>query len=227
MQIPNSLNKYAASCLEALQNSGSGKYISLGGAVGLAHYYEYRTTKDVDAWWTLEATPEAQKSIIALLIGILEKYGEVKVRRFGDVVSIDLIQDGKIVFNFQIASRSVLLRPTIPSPWTDISLDSVDDLVASKMTALIERGAPRDFVDIYTICDKKLITHSQCWELWQEREMKRGVANPDIKLACEALLLHLKRIEKSRPLEIISNDVDRKHAQKVREWFKNEFCKKE
>jgi predicted nucleotidyltransferase component of viral defense system len=106
----------------------------------------------------LEATTKVQKSIVALLKGIFEKYGEVKVRWFGDVVSIDLLQGKKVVFNFQIAKRSVLLRPTILSPWTDISLNSLDDLVASKMTALIERGAPRDFVDIYTICDKKLVT---------------------------------------------------------------------
>ena len=52
---PKSINTYALSCLEALKNTGWGRFIVLGGAFGLAHYHEYRTTKDVDAWWTNDA----------------------------------------------------------------------------------------------------------------------------------------------------------------------------
>ena len=93
------------------------------------------------------------------------------------------------------------------------------------MTALIERGAPRDFLDIYEICRQNQKTISNCWELWQEREKKRGNKDRDNKIGCEALLLHLTRIEKIRPLENIDNIEQRKNAKKVREWFKNEFCK--
>jgi len=93
------------------------------------------------------------------------------------------------------------------------------------MTALIERGAPRDFLDIYEICNKKLVTISRCWELWQEREIKRGVIEPDQLIGYEAILLHLRRIEKSRPLETIADLNQRNHANQVRVWFKNEFCK--
>jgi predicted nucleotidyltransferase component of viral defense system len=31
------------------------------------------------------------------------------------------------------------------------NIDSFGDLVASKMVALVERGAPRDFFDIFTL----------------------------------------------------------------------------
>ena len=91
--------------------------------------------------------------------------------------------------------------------------------------ALIERGAPRDFLDIYEICGQRIMTISQCWNLWKEREEKRGNKFPDPKIGCEGLLLHLSRIERVRPLVSITNLQERKHAEELRDWFKNEFCK--
>lgn len=225
ISIPKSLNKFAAICLGALKNSPEGKFISLGGAVGLSLYHEYRVTKDIDAWWNSEARERDKQLVIDFLKATLDEFGTVTIRRFGDVVSLDLQQEGKVVFNFQIANRSALLRPTVGSPWAPVTLDSMDDLVASKMSALIDRGAPRDFLDIYEICNQNLISIMRCWELWQEREIKRGVAEPDQKIGCEALLLHLSRIEKSRPLVTIADLNERNHANEVRVWFKNEFCK--
>jgi len=35
------------------------------------------------------------------------------------------------------------------------------------MVALVERGAPRDFLDIYTVCQAGLVTLEECWELWR------------------------------------------------------------
>lgn len=75
----------------------------------------------------------------------------------------------KIIVNFQIANRSVLLRPYATSPWPEIKIDSLDG-IASKMTALIERRTPRDFLDLYTICAQGLAEPWQCWNLRQERE---------------------------------------------------------
>lgn len=225
ISVPKSLNSFAHACLEALKKSDVGQFIALGGAVGLAHYHDYRTTKDVDAWWSYKATEKDKKSVIEVIKTTLENFGEVSIRRFGDVVSIDLRQGKQVSFNFQIATRSALLLPPVKSPWYPIALDSFDDLVASKMTALIVRGAPRDFLDIYEICRQKQRTIPNCWKLWQEREDKRGITDVDLKIGCEALLLHLTRIEKVRPLETIDNVEQRNNAKKVRDWFKHEFCK--
>ena len=132
----------------------------------------------------------------------------------------------KIVIYFQIARRSAIIKQPIESPWHPVTLDAFDDLVASKMTALIDRGAPRDFVDIYEICNKELVTISRCWKLWQEREIKRGISDPDQQTGCEAVLLHLSRIERSRPIEKIVDSDQRDQANKVRMWYKKEFCKR-
>ena len=80
----------------------------------------------------------------------------MRQRSFGDVTSIELdTADKKKTFSFQIAERSAQLQPSVPAQWTDILLDSFSDLVASKMSALIQRGAPRDFRDIYSICQSQ------------------------------------------------------------------------
>jgi len=106
------------------------------------------------------------------------------------------------------------------------NLETYDDLIASKMTALIERGTPRDFLDIYEMCQQKLTSISRCWELWEEREKKRGVVSPNPQLGCEGLLLHLSRIERTRPLDSISDTGQREKAHELRNWYKNEFCKR-
>ncbi|MCP4360979.1 MAG: hypothetical protein GY796_23475 [Chloroflexi bacterium] len=55
IQRPENLPPYANLCLQALADSGLGHTISLGGAFGLMHYFEYRATYDVDAWWQTAA----------------------------------------------------------------------------------------------------------------------------------------------------------------------------
>ena len=221
---PKAISPYAMDCLNILQDTGLGKFIALGGAFGLAHYHEYRTTKDIDSWWSEDAGEKDQKEVIAILEKTLAKYGIVAVRRFGDVISVDLDKEGKIIFNFQIAHRSALLRAPLQSSWNPVKLDSFDDLIASKMTALIERGAPRDFLDIYQMCTETPLAISQCWQLWQEREKKRGISQDPV-FGREAVLLHLSRIEKTRPLESISDSEQREQARKLRRWYKNEFGK--
>ncbi len=222
--VPKQIDPIALSFLNTLKKSGLGKYVSLGGALGLALYHEFRPTKDVVAWWISDVNEEERDKLIQVLKDTLEQFGSVEERQFGDVVSLDLHKGGHVVFNFQIARRSTQLRPTISSPWKPVALDSFEDLVASKMTALVERGIPRDFLDIYGICSNDLCSVNQCWQLWKAREEKRGALSVDSKVAKNAVLMHLKRIERMRPLDSIKDNKARHRAETVREWFKNEFC---
>ena len=214
--------EYAQVCLQALANHGLGNKISLGGAFGLMHYFEYRRTYDVDAWWQSETTSKEQQEVVAVLKKTLLDFGSVKTRTWGDVVSIELRSDDRQVFSFQIAGRSAQLEPAIPSPWQGILLDSFDDLLASKMVALVERGAPRDFLDIYSICDNALATPQGCWQLWRRRQ-ELASSDPNPERAQLAVLSHMSRIEQHRPLENIVDDNDRAEAERVRKWFKEVF----
>jgi hypothetical protein len=90
------------------------------------------------------------------------------------------------------------------------------------MVALVERGAPRDFLDIYTLCQAELLRIDECWLLWRRRQF---LANSDVDLTRARLAIetHLERISLHRPLEKIADIGQRHHARQVREWFVNEF----
>ncbi len=124
--------------------------------------------------------------------------------------------------NEPIAHRSAQLAPATPALWSGVLLDSFSDLVASKMVALVERGAPRDFRDIYALCQAGLTTPQECWELWRRRQQLAGSdTNSDrARLAVET---HLTRIAQHRPLPEISDPQKRAEAEKVRQWFAGDF----
>jgi hypothetical protein len=192
--------------------------ISLGGAFGLAHYYEYRLTHDVDAWWMPEAMAEERQRVVQAIQDALQPFGPVQVRTWGDVVSVELRQEERTVFSFQVAHRSAQLARPQPVPWTDVWLDSFPDLVAAKMVALVERGAPRDFRDIYTLCHAEVTTAKQCWTLWRQRQHLAS-SDTDVARARLAVQTHLARIAVHRPLNQITDPIERAAAEKVRNWF--------
>jgi len=219
---PTHMPDYAEACLQALAANGLGEKISLGGAFGLLHYFDYRPTHDVDAWWVPSATAEDRRQVIRVIEETLQSFGQVKKRAWGDVVSVELMREGKTVFSFQIAHRSVQLEPPAPAPWTDVLLDSFPDLLASKMVALVERGAPRDFRDVYALCRAGLTTPQECWELWRRRQQLAS-SDSDSARARLAVETHLARIAQHRPLGDITNPTKRAEAEQVRRWFVQEF----
>ena len=221
-QCPKHIPEYAKACLQALAASELGEDISLGGAFGLLHYLDYRSTHDVDAWWAPTATAEDRGQVINVLEAALEPFGEVKIRAWGDVVSVELMQERKTVFSFQIAHRSAQLEPSSLAEWTDVLLDSFPDLLASKMVALVERGAPRDFRDIYALCQAGLTTPQQCWKLWRRRQRLAG-SDTDSDRARLAIETHMARIAQHRPLTQIEDPEKRSEAQQLRAWFAEEF----
>ncbi len=221
-QQPSHLSPYARACLEALVKANLADRISLGGALGLFHYLDYRPTHDVDAWWSESLTEAQRQAVVQVLETSLSNFGSVRVRAWGDVVSVELSQDGNTVFSFQIAARTLRLEEPVLAGWIDVPLDSLADLVASKMNALVERGAPRDFLDIFTLCQAGLLGMDECWALWRRRQRLAG-SNADRARARLALETHLERIALHRPLEKITDLGQRQQAQRLREWFLNDF----
>src|SRR6266850_3673301 len=212
---PAQLSEYAIACLRALAGKGLGRFLSLGGALGLMHYLEYRSTHDVDAWWSPNVTAEEMERVLTAVEEALAAFGDVKKRSWGDVVSLDLKVGKDAAFSFQIAARSAQLEPSAPAPWVDILLDSLPDLIAGKMVALVERGAPRDFRDIYSLCRAGVTSASECWNLWRLRQEKAG-SDTDPSRARLAVETHLERIARHRPLEGIDDPARREEAERVR-----------
>ena len=103
-----------------------------------------------------------------------------------------------------------------------LHLDSLADLVASKMVALVERGAPRDFRDIYAVCQADLVSARECWALWRRRQTAAG-SDVDPGRARLAVETHLARIAQHRRIEQIADPSERGEAERVRAWFAREF----
>ncbi len=219
---PTRISKWAVACLEAIAGEGLGTAISLGGALGLMHYLDYRETRDVDAWWSAGSSAAEKEKLLSVVEETLSSFGTVDRRSWGDVVSLDLREKEEVVFSFQVASRSALLESSVRAPWVDVPVDSLSDLLASKMVALVERGAPRDFRDIYMACSAGLATAVDCWQLWRRRQAA-SKSDTDQDRARLAVETHLQRIESHRPLETISDAESRSEAERVRAWFKGEF----
>ena len=219
------LSPFAISCLKTLSEAGLGKTISLGGAFGLNYYHAYRVTHDIDAWWNDDGGDDSKDAVITCLMEALKPYGDVKIRKWNDVVSIELTPPEKkhVEFSFQIARRSARLTEPTPLPGIEsLQLDSLIDLIASKMTALVERGAPRDFLDIFSLCHTDLITPHRCWELWRQRQEMIS-EHADFDRARTAIQTHLARLAVSRPLHTISEPGDRVQAETIRNWFEKDF----
>ncbi len=190
------------------------------------HYFDYRSTHDVDAWWSESVTEVQRQEVIQTLQSTLITFGSVRVRAWGDVVSVELSQEGRTVFSFQIAARTLRLEEPTAAGWIDVPLDSLSDLVASKMTALVERGAPRDFLDIFTLCQAGLLSMGECWSLWRRRQTLAG-SDPNASRARLAIETHLERIALHRPLENIADLGQRGQARQLRDWFLSEFLQDE
>jgi hypothetical protein len=219
---PSHLSPYARACLDALVEANLAERISLGGALGLFHYLDYRPTHDVDAWWSEPLTEGQKQEVTQTLETTLAAFGSVNTRSWGDVVSVELSQGGKKVFSFQIAARSTRLEQPISAGWIEVPLDSLSDLVASKMVALVERGAPRDFLDIFSLCQTGMLTIDECWLLWRRRQTQAG-SDVDLGRARLAIETHLERITLHRPLEQIADLGQRQQASQLRNWYLNDF----
>jgi hypothetical protein len=219
---PKNVSEYAKLTLKNLSAHNLGNHLSLGGAFGLLHYLDYRATYDVDAWWAPNVSAVDQEAVLSVVENTLSQFGLVRKRAWGDVVSVELQQNQQTVFSFQIAHRSAQLQPSVNAEWTNVLLDSLTDLVASKMVALVERGAPRDFRDIFQVCQEKLTTPVQCWQWWEQRQLLAG-SDTDHYRARLAVETHLARIEQHRPLDNIGDPQQRDTAQQVRHWFLPEF----
>ncbi len=195
-----------------------GRAVRPCGYFALKHYLDYRQTGDVDAWWRSRQDPHALAAARDAFSATAAEFGySVRERAWGETISIEAFDGANKAFSFQVSIRSVEITPPVASPWGRIPIETVDDNVASKMMALVERGAPRDFVDIKAVVDARLISAARCWELWAAKD-------PGIKLddALVRVQMNLASIEARMPLERLP--VERKTAAaQLRAWYREVF----
>ena len=219
-QRPTTLPLLAEAILAALSDEPLAGEIVLGGGVALKHYDDFRPTQDIDAWWRETRDAEAMARFREVLDTVAAREGlDVSARRFGATDSFEFRQkDGKKVFSFQIAVRDVSLDAPFLSSWPPVLLESLGDNIGSKMNALVNRGAPRDFLDVHRVVVDGLMDVGACWELW--RRKNEGADRSDAK---GQVATHLARLELRRPLVNIVDVAERESANRLRRWYGEEF----
>jgi hypothetical protein len=65
------------------------------------------------------------------------------------------------------------------------------------MNALVTRGAPRDFLDIYTLCQRDLAAPEECWEIWKRK-------NPGLQVSQARVTVDFGLIPEPETLELLS-----------------------
>lgn len=205
--------------LEKLRGNPAMGEVILGGGFALQHYHDFRATHDIDALWSNAPSGDARAAIEKAVRETAAENGlTFRSAVWGDTISYEIIDVRRPkVFSFQIAVRDVPLDQPLKSEWEPILIETLRDNVGSKMNALVNRGLPRDFTDVYELIDAGYCSVSDCWELW---ELKNPSA--DVREAKDAVLMKLAEIEARRPLDSVS-EADRENVQKRRTFFKTIF----
>ena len=219
MNRPPRLDPLAERVLSLLSGQPEANQIVLGGYLALQHHLDYRTTRDIHAWWRGRADPAAEDVIRRVMQQVAgEARMTLRERRFGDTPSFELVQGGQSRFSFQIAVRSIAVEEPHPSAWPPLLIETLADNIAAKMNALVNRGAPRDFLDIHAVIDRGLLTVQRCWDLWHAK-------NPggSTDAARQNLMLHLAGLDARRPLDSVADPEAREQARRIRQWFGDTF----
>ncbi len=220
---PPDVDPLAAEVLEHLRHHPAARCVVLGGHFALRCYLAYRPTHDLDGWWTAGLSASERRGARSVIRQVAEEVAgahglSIVERSWGDTEAFDFqrMESGRrrTIFSVQIADRTVELEPPILSPWPPIPIETLRDNLGSKMDALVARGAPRDFRDIYEIVQADLATVSECWDLWQAK-------NPDTSVdrARAQVIKHLESIAERRPLDQLP-EPERPAADALRRWVR-------
>ncbi len=220
---PVEVDILAVELLTGLEKFPAARHIVLGGYFALKHYCDYRATHDVGAWWSPDAGEAerraAREALRSVLVGVADhRQLALNRRHFGDTESWEFKQADTKIFSFQIASRTIQLESYVPSPWPPLQIEGLSDNVASKMNALAQRGAPRDFLDVQQLGARGWATARDCWDLWQRKNTDLNLANAQAEVA-----RHLQALELRRPLNSIADPTEQRRAAETRDWFRIHF----
>ena len=218
---PTTLPELAEAILEALGREPLSANIILGGGVALKHYDDFRATQDIDAWWREFRDPDTMERVRAALGDLaVEKGLGIEHRHFGLTDSLEFTtrDNPSKVFSFQISVRDVPLDEPLLSAWPPLRLETFRDNIGSKMNALVNRGAPRDLVDIHRVVTDGLMMPLECWRLWRMKNAEGTVED-----ACTRVRVRLTRLEQRRPLASIASPLERQAAEALRRWYREVF----
>ncbi len=221
---PSNVEPLTARVLNRLaEHPAEARSMILGGGFAMNHYLAPRMTFDVDTWWTKDSTNDDRKAALEVLREILPEVADEFGMAFSEranasheMISLEL-RDAERTFSYQIAPHTIELdSPFVDeSPWAPIPIETLRDNVASKVNALVARGAPRDFSDIHRVIDDGVMSVEEVWDLWSKKN-----PDQDVELAKAQVVKRIESIELRRPLERLPEE-HREQVASDRGWVRN------
>jgi predicted nucleotidyltransferase component of viral defense system len=152
MEILTSFQKHV---LSAIGRSDLAPSFYLTGGTALAVYYlQHRFSEDLDFFAEAREAMTGVTTIAGEIAQDIDATVEF-TRTFPTFVETFLTSTAgervKIDFAFDTPFR---LQPTVIDPTYGIRVDNVTDMACNKLAALFGRSEPKDFVDVYFICQE-------------------------------------------------------------------------
>lgn len=161
------LNRTQRAQLRRLSPLASERGFYLAGGTGLALRLGHRRSVDFD-WFTAEALPDPLRFAadlrdagLLLVVQSSEK-GTLHARVGGVRVSF-------------LEYRYRLLRPLLAARRSTLLLASLEDIACMKLAAIAQRGAKKDFIDLYALAQR--LPLSEMVSLYQEKYDTRDVGH--------------------------------------------------
>ncbi|MBC8509784.1 MAG: nucleotidyl transferase AbiEii/AbiGii toxin family protein [Chloroflexi bacterium] len=114
----------------------------LAGGTALAIYYEHRMSVDLD-WFTGDQLGDAMQLASSLQSSLPLEVTSVSP---GTLYAMS----GQVQLSF-MEYRYPLLQPLVSSDEFGCHLAALDDIACMKLSAVAQRGARKDFIDVYTL----------------------------------------------------------------------------
>ncbi len=118
----------------------------LAGGVAVALTFEHRTSRDLDFFVPTDFDPER------LAEQLQTRISPSTVTITNTATSTLYLELGGVPASV-ITYRYPLLAPTRPAPELRTRIASLEDLACMKLSAIAQRGAARDFWDLYTLLE--------------------------------------------------------------------------
>lgn len=148
---------------------GNAFYLT-GGTALSAFYLQHRYSLDLDFF---TADPTAVARVPPLMQNIAQQLeAEVTFTRTLDTFLECFLRSGKderVEMDFALESP-FRLQPLERNPELQILVDNVTDIACNKLSALFGRAEPKDFVDVYFLC-QELFTFDQLLELTRQKHL--------------------------------------------------------
>lgn len=212
------LNNLQQAVIEELGASGlRDRFYWTGGTLLAEKYLHHRGSHDIDFF---SDTPFRYEEIASLIKNLQKRLSLPKVeeKKVFDRWEFFLHNHQEVRVEFVHYDFPALVKRDV---WQGVYVDSLDDIAANKVMALLDRDEPKDVFDIYFLVKKAAYSPKKLLTLVQK---KFGVMIDETTLFGEALK-RCRKLTQIRPLLEGSEQRQKQTIKEVQDYFEHQSWK--